>query len=78
MADRAPSTFADLVGVLDDLPAAIRAVRRARRLSLRQVGEQAGVSFSTVSRVESGADCDTGTVRALLLWLDKEPTHVSD
>ncbi|HZC70347.1 MAG TPA: helix-turn-helix transcriptional regulator [Jatrophihabitans sp.] len=50
-----------------DVPALLRAARRLRRLSQRQLAELAGVPRSTVDRIEAGAsDPRISTLEALL------------
>jgi transcriptional regulator with XRE-family HTH domain len=43
------------------------------RQSIRQAAEEAGVSFSTISRVESGAQPDLATFLRLCAWLEVPP-----
>src|SRR4051794_9238610 len=51
-----------------------RLVREHRgRQSIRQAAEEAGVSFSTVSRVEAGAQPDLATFLRLCAWLEVPP-----
>lgn len=73
-----PSTYADLVQVLDDLPVAVRSVRRARRLSQRDVGALTALSYSTICRVEAGEEYSSTSLRALLLWLDADPAAAGE
>jgi transcriptional regulator with XRE-family HTH domain len=42
-------------------------------LSIRQAAEEAGVSFSTLSRVEAGAQPDLATFLRLCAWLGEPP-----
>lgn len=57
--------------------AALGSLLRSRRkdagLSVRQAAEDAGVSFSTVTRVESGAQPDLATFLKLCAWLRVRP-----
>lgn len=62
----------DVLAVLDSLPQTLRAVRILRGLSLRETAKRAGVSFSTVTRAEQGADLELSSVRALLVWIGGE------
>jgi transcriptional regulator with XRE-family HTH domain len=51
-----------------------RLVRERRgKLSIRQAAEDAGVSFSTLSRVEAGAQPDLATFLQLCAWLGERP-----
>lgn len=70
------SSYADLAQVIQDMPVIVRSARRMRRLSLRAAGVEMGLSFATVHRVESGHDFDSGTLQALLRWLD-EPADLA-
>lgn len=52
-----------------------RLVREHRgKLSLRQAATEAGVSFSTMSRVEAGAQPDLASFTALCAWLGRPPS----
>jgi len=64
------SSYADLAQVIQNMPVIVRSARRTRRLSLRAVAEQTGLSFMTIRRIESGNDFDSGTLVTLLRWLD--------
>ena len=64
-----PSECTDVLTVLDGLGIAVKAVRVARGMSLREVARQSGESFSTIHRVESGSDFNVSTARSLLRWL---------
>lgn len=68
------NTFAELVQVLDDLPVIALNARRSRRLSQRAAATEIGVSFSTISRIETGGECSSVSLRAVLLWLDSPAT----
>ena len=61
--------YVDILAVLDSLGAAVKAVRVTRGLSQRELARQMGESYSTVSRVERGADMQLSTARSLLRWL---------
>ena len=56
--------LAQLAGMLRD---------RRGRLSLRQAAAEAGVSFSTFSRIESGAQPDLTSFTLLCAWLGVSP-----
>ena len=70
-AENGLSSYTELAQVIEDLPVIVKSARRMRRLSLRGAAEQIGLGFTTVQRVEAGADMDTGTLKALLRWLDE-------
>lgn len=48
----------------------LRARRRQKRLSLRDLADQTGVSFNTLSRVERGHVPDLRNLRRIANWLD--------
>jgi transcriptional regulator with XRE-family HTH domain len=50
---------------------------KARRgqLSIRQAAQEAGISFSTLSRVEAGAQPDLATFMQLCAWLAVSPSR---
>jgi transcriptional regulator with XRE-family HTH domain len=50
------------------------AAKRGSR-SLRQVAAESGVSFSTLSRIETGKDPDLTTLKALCRWLRITPNE---
>jgi transcriptional regulator with XRE-family HTH domain len=55
------------------LIAAVRKKRQGEGLSLRKLSEQIGVSYSTLSRLESGTTApDTNTRVRLLTWLGED------
>lgn len=70
MSNTKPTTFGELAQVIDELPVVLRGLRRSRGLSQREAAKQMGISFATVGRVEQGTECDTGTLLAILRWLD--------
>lgn len=65
-----PTPYPELAEVLASLPLLVREARRARRLSQRAAAEQMGVSFSTISRAERGADLILSHAVAMVRWLD--------
>jgi transcriptional regulator with XRE-family HTH domain len=67
---RKPTTFAEMVGVVESMPVILLNFRRARGLSQRDAAEQLGLSFSTVSRIESGAEFSSVSLKAVLIWLE--------
>ena len=65
------TTYAAIAEALDRLPDDLRALRRSRGASLRDVEAATGVSNATVSQVENRNHVpriDTAT--ALLRWMD--------
>lgn len=73
VSDGTLTTYAELAQVIDLLPVLVRARRRADRLSIRAAAAQAGMSFSTLARVENGEQMSGESLKALLLWLDRAP-----
>lgn len=57
----------------------LRRLRRARALSLRDLGERSGIAFDTIDRLELGKqDAQARTVRALAQALNVEPTELME
>lgn len=52
-----------------NLASTLRAERRARRLSLRDLADETGVSFNTLSRVERGHVPDLKNFQRIVDWL---------
>jgi transcriptional regulator with XRE-family HTH domain len=52
------------------LGAALKARRRAKRLTLRDLSDEIGVSFNTLSRVERGHIPDLKNFRRIVDWLE--------
>ena len=69
--DESGSSLPDLT--VSDLGQLVREKRTSEQLSVRQAAAQAGVSFSTVSRVEAGAQPDLATFLSLSGWLGLDP-----
>lgn len=71
--------YADAASHLRHLGANIRLRRTRLGLSLREVADAAGVSFSTVYRVERGETFTSSAGIALLTWIDQasdpQPCH---
>jgi transcriptional regulator with XRE-family HTH domain len=64
------TTYAEMVDVVCNLHMLVREKRRERRVSLRQLAAQSGVSASAVCRLESGnSDVSMDSLIALLQWL---------
>jgi transcriptional regulator with XRE-family HTH domain len=57
----------------------LRRLRRARALSLRDLGERSGITFDTIDRLELGKqDAQARTVRALAQALNVEPAELME
>lgn len=69
MAATSLTSYSELADVLANLPVLVRENRRRRGLSLRAAAQEAGVSFSTIARTESGDDCALSSAIALINWL---------
>ena len=54
----------------------VRNKRAARRLSYRQAAKEAGMSFSTMARIEGGAEPDFKNFRQLVGWLGLDADQV--
>jgi len=67
--NKTQATYDDVIQVLDRLPVILQEARRARRLSLREASDQIGVSFSTVTRIESGKGCTLVAAVKALNWV---------
>jgi transcriptional regulator with XRE-family HTH domain len=65
--------YAELAGVIGNVPVLLREARRARGLSLRAAARELGMSFSTVDRIERGEDGVVSNTVAVLRWLDQRP-----
>lgn len=65
----------DVLTVLANLGIAVKAVRIARGLSLREVAKQTGLSASTVMRIEGGEDTVVTHATILLVWLGATTTE---
>lgn len=63
------SSYAELLDLLDHLPVLVREKRRREGLSIRRAAEQNDVSFSTLDRVEKGAECSLAVAKSLLAWV---------
>lgn len=66
-----PTPYRELAETIANLPLLLREARRARGLSQRAAAEQIGVSFATVSRIETGSDGMVSNAIAVLRWLDQ-------
>lgn len=54
------------------LPKAVKAVRTARRLSLRAAAKEMGVPYQTLSRFENGRNSTLETVLVAARWLERK------
>lgn len=75
MSGEALTSYAELASIIDNLALIVREARRARGISQREAGRQMGVDNSFLFRLESGANVNSGTLSAVLGWLDATPTE---
>lgn len=66
------TSYRELATLLENLPMLLREARRSRQLSGRAAGAEIGISVSTISRVENGAECSLTNAVAVLRWLDRQ------
>lgn len=71
MSDGAPTSYADLAQVIENLPLLVRENRRRRGLSLRASADEIGCGFTTLMRIEDGAGFNSRITVDLLRWLDR-------
>ncbi|HVQ18904.1 MAG TPA: helix-turn-helix transcriptional regulator [Actinomycetes bacterium] len=71
-ANRRMSSWTEVAEALTEIPAAVKATRRSRALSLREAGEQCGLSFNVITRIEHGNDYNSRCLPALLAWLSAD------
>lgn len=64
-----PTSFEEMIDVLDNMPVIMLNARRAKGLSQREVAGLLGLSWSTVNRMEHGAEFSSESLRAVLGWL---------
>lgn len=57
---------------LKDLPLLLEQERKKRKLSLRDVEDEIGVSHATLSRIERGYAFDIPTLEKIVAWLGLE------
>jgi transcriptional regulator with XRE-family HTH domain len=69
--------FTEVAEVIEELGPAVKAVRRSRGLSIREVGRQTGVAYNTIARVEAGHAVFSASIIKILRWLD-EPGQTGD
>lgn len=67
-ADTRPS----LTDAIESLPAAAKAVRQARLMSLRDAADQIGIPFNNLARFEQGGNCTLATVVAVARWVEAQ------
>jgi transcriptional regulator with XRE-family HTH domain len=61
--------FTQAADLIEDLPKWLTIIRASRRLSLREIAEQTGLSIPAVSRAEQGLHNYTDTTVRILRWL---------
>jgi transcriptional regulator with XRE-family HTH domain len=71
---RRSASYGEAADILADLAVSLRAVRRSRRLDLRETADQSGVSLNTLSRIERGRECGVTSAVRVLRWLDHDET----
>lgn len=69
------TSYGELADLLTALPLLLREARRQRGLSMRDAAAGIGVGFTTISRVEDGADASLTTAIAVLRWLDQRDSR---
>ena len=47
----------------------LKRYRMWREITVRELAKEIGVPIATLSRVENGKRCDSGTLLLLLLWM---------
>ncbi len=68
------ATYGELVDQLVHLRLLLQAMRRSRRITMKEAGDEIGCSASTVHRIEKGEDCSLQVAVDVLRWLDKATT----
>lgn len=64
------TTYSELASVLEELPTLVRAERRRRGVSMRQVARELDASQTTVIRCEAGQGLTLANALLFLRWLD--------
>ena len=59
-----------IIEVLEHLPITTKIVRSVRGETLRDAAKSIGVSFATLSRLESGKPCNLDTAIRVLKWIE--------
>jgi len=65
-------TAADIQALMYDLPVLLAASRGRRGMSMHAAAHDAGVSSSTIHRIEGGYSCDVYTLILILRWIEIE------
>lgn len=69
-----PLSYGQVLEILDELPTAVRVVRRIRRISMREAAEESGISHAQFGKIEDGhVDMRVSSLRLLLHWLNSQP-----
>lgn len=68
-----PLSYHAVSEAVEELPIAVRTIRRVRRLSQHQAAEEIGVAQSTLAKIEDGGEYRTGTLLMILRWMDSQP-----
>jgi transcriptional regulator with XRE-family HTH domain len=70
-AEGVPTSYAELLRVIDMLPELVREKRRRDGLSFRAAEREAGVSFNTIRRLEQRTgDLQVASLRILIRWVE--------
>jgi hypothetical protein len=65
------TSYGEMVEVIENLPFLVREKRRERRLTARVAALEAGISASTLTRMDQGLSCSVEGLIALLRWMDR-------
>jgi DNA-binding XRE family transcriptional regulator len=68
-----PTPYSEVADLLSRLGLILREARRARGLSQRAAAAELHLSYSTISRIENGEDCDLSNAVTVIRWLDQTP-----
>lgn len=64
------TSYADLADIVENLAFLVREKRRERRMSARAVAVEAGLSPSTLTRLDQGRTVASDGLVALLRWME--------
>lgn len=69
MSDGVPTSYGELAAILRSLRMLVCEKRRQLQITQREVARRVGLSYSTVSRFESGMDVSLANAVRLVEWL---------